>query len=135
MGGKPLDGIVDAISLPDTMTLGIDIYQKANAAAKSDRPFSGLAVVLPVAEEVGSKAKSADVQIKHIMGMGFKPELRPLAEGYYAASGGKDGWLAKKSYIPNKPEVTPGGLKGLPDALEKNKKGVSGIKVVIRPQE
>ena len=37
---------------------------------------------------------------------------------------------------PNKVEVLPGGLEGIPDGLERlRNKGVSGVKLVVRPED
>jgi hypothetical protein len=47
--------------------------------------------------------------------------------------GGEDGLYAKGKWEPLKPLVIPGGLGGVEEALQKNKKGVSGEKVVVRP--
>jgi len=49
--------------------------------------------------------------------------------------GVEDGWLAEGMLKPNNIEVIPGGLLSLETALGRNKKGVSGIKVIIRPWE
>lgn len=51
------------------------------------------------------------------------------------AMGGEDGWLAKGVLKPNKVEVIPGGLSSLEKALDRNKGGVSGVKIVIQPQQ
>lgn len=75
------------------------------------------------------------VELKGIVGIGSAPSLRHLSEPMARAVGGEDGWIAKGVFEPNHPVVVPGGLSGLDDALEKNKKGVSGEKFVIRPFE
>lgn len=133
LDGKPLAAISDSISLDDTFALAVEIAQTYSAASKSTEVI-GVAGVLPPSEAIQAKAAAAQpkVALKPIVGISHSPELRPLGEKFAKAV---TGWLDRGEYFPNRPEVTPGGLNGVPAALEKNKQGVSGVKVVIRPQE
>lgn len=45
--------------------------------------------------------------------------------------GGEDGYVAKGIFKPNKPRVVPGGLHSIEEALELNRKGISGEKVIV----
>jgi hypothetical protein len=38
----------------------------------------------------------------------------------------------KGQFKPNRVEVTEGGLEKIQEGMEKNKKGVSGVKVVVK---
>lgn len=136
LGGKPLEGIADSISEKETQMLAVEIYKAANAAAPK-QGSSRIALVLGTDDEAAKagEALSPKVELPRIMGMGHSPDLRHLSEPYYAAVGGENGWNATGKYFPNKVEVTQGGLNGLQEALDKNRKGVSGVKVVIRPTE
>jgi hypothetical protein len=75
------------------------------------------------------------VTLPRIIGLGSVPSLRYLSEPFAKHLGGDDGYIARGLFEPNRPVVVPGGLAGIEAALAKNKKGVSGEKVVIRPFE
>jgi len=120
--------VYDAISEKETQRLGVEIL---HALGKK----GNVICVQGVNDEAKAEGEKVGVEVKQIMGLGSKPELRPLSEPLMKALGGEDGWIAKGQFVPNRVEVVNGGLKGLDDALEKNKKGVSGVKVVIKPQE
>ncbi|KAF8756618.1 GroES-like protein [Rhizoctonia solani] len=62
---------------------------------------------------------------------GFSDKFRDLSVPFWQnlASG------LKEELVPNRVQLVNGGLAGVPDALELSRKGVSGVKLVIRPQE
>lgn len=129
-GGFEVSHVLDAISTDETQVLGIDILQQLQGG--------DVVTLLPSMEEpirVPHPDPQRPVQTKRVTGLGSLPELRHLSEPLMKALGGENGWLAKGMLKPNKVEVVPGGLSSLETALAKNKKGVSGIKVIIRPQE
>lgn len=130
----PLDFVFDAISHPSTQKLGVEILQSAKILSNH---LATVHVVVPTepnpeAVELG-QTKEPKIEIKMILGLGSSPKLRFLTEPLVKALGGEDGYIAQGLFTPNRPRVVPGGLAGLEDALELNKKGVSGEKVVIRP--
>jgi hypothetical protein len=49
------------------------------------------------------------------------------------AFGGADGYISMGLVKPNKPRVVRGGLSAVEEALELNRSGVSGVKVVFCP--
>jgi NADPH:quinone reductase-like Zn-dependent oxidoreductase len=129
-GNLQVGFVLDGVSTKDTQILGVQILQGLSGG--------NVVVVMSPNEEaikLGEEPGQKPVKIKHVVGLGSSPALRYLSEPLFKALGGENGWLASGKYIPNRPEVVPGGLEALEEALEKNKKGVSGIKVVIRPND
>ncbi|KAL2847558.1 chaperonin 10-like protein [Aspergillus pseudoustus] len=124
----PLDFVFDSISMGETQKLGVDILHAANAQ-------SCVVTVLAAdaeAQKLGA-AKEPKVEIRQILGLGSNPALRYLSEPLMKNLGGEDGWLATEKFVPNRTVVVDGGLDKLDEALDKNKAGVSGEKVIIRP--
>jgi NADPH:quinone reductase-like Zn-dependent oxidoreductase len=136
MGGFPLDFAFDAISGPATQKLGIEILQKANVAGSH---LVTVHVVVPDVPNPEAKALGQSqkpyVEIKQVLGIGSWPTLRPLSEPLARFLGGPDGYIAQGLFVPNRPHIVPGGLAAVEEALDVNKNGVSGRKVVIRPQD
>lgn len=136
LGGLPLDFVFDAISASSTQQLGIQILRKAKV------PGSHLVIVHvvvpdvpdPEAKALGQSEKPR-IEIKQILGLGSSPALRHLSEPLAKFLGGPDGYIAQGLFTPNRPHVVPGGLSAIEEALALNKSGVSGKKVVIRPQD
>ncbi|KAJ0417982.1 chaperonin 10-like protein [Aspergillus carlsbadensis] len=128
LNGLPLDCVYDGISLGETQKLGVEILQTAGSK-------SCVVTVLPADSEAQAlgASKEPKVEIRAILGLGSKPELRHLSEPLMKSLGGEDGWLASGQYVPNRPVVVEGGLDKLDEALDKNRAGVSGEKVIIRP--
>ncbi|KAL7924935.1 GroES-like protein [Trichoderma austrokoningii] len=103
-------------------------------SAKSTRELS---VVLPEVldfENFDGECESK-ITFPRIIGLGSLLSLRYLSEPFAKYLGGDDGYIARGLFEPNRPVIVPGGLNGVEAALAKNKKGVSGEKVVIRPFE
>ncbi|KAF8757722.1 Alcohol dehydrogenase GroES-like domain [Rhizoctonia solani] len=44
-------------------------------------------------------------------------------------------WIKDEKLVPNRVQVVKGGLAAVPEALDLSRKGVSGVKLVIHPQE
>jgi NADPH:quinone reductase-like Zn-dependent oxidoreductase len=132
----PLDFVFDAISASSTQKLGIQILQKAKAPG---RHLVTVHVVVPDIPDSEAKAlgqsKEPLVEIKQVLGIGSSPALRPLSEPLARVLGGQDGYIAQGLFTPNRLHIVPGGLAAIEEALSLNKRGVSGRKVVIRPQD
>jgi NADPH:quinone reductase-like Zn-dependent oxidoreductase len=134
-GGLPLDFVFDAISAPATQKLGIEVLQKAKSG-------SHLVTVHTVVHDVPDpEAKALGqthepfIEIKQILGIGSSPSLRHLSEPLAEFLGGPDGYIAQGLFIPNRSHIVPGGLAAIEEAMQLSKKGVSGRKVIISPQE
>lgn len=41
-------------------------------------------------------------------------------------------WLASGELLPNRVQIVPGGLEGVDEGMDSNKKGVSGVKLVVK---
>lgn len=134
--GFPLDFVFDGISAPSTQKLGIQILQKAKSSSKH---LVTVHVVVPEVPDPEAKALGQSgetpIEIRQILGIGSSPALRRLSEPLAKFLGGHDGYIAQGLFTPNRPHVVPGGLAAIEEALALNKSGVSGKKVVIRPQD
>ena len=135
-GELPLDFVFDAISAPSTQKLGIQILQKAKV------PGSHLVtvhVVVPDVPDPEAKAlgqsQEPRVEIKQVLGIGSWLALRHLSEPLAKFLGGHDGYIAQGLFTPNRPHMVSGGLAAIEEAFSLNKSGVSGRKIVIRPQD
>lgn len=129
LGGVPLAFVYDAISDKETQVLGVKVL----AATKTEG--SHVVTVQGVNAEAAELGQSLEPKaaVKQILGLGSAPHLRQLSEPMVKHLGGEDGYIAKGRFVPNKPLVVSGGLANIEEALAKNKKGVSGEKVIIRP--
>lgn len=129
VGDLPLAFAFDAISTEETQLLGVQVVQATKTAGTA---------VFGVQAHAGAKVEAQSelepkTPFRSVLGLGSSPALRHLSEPLMVSLGGEDGLLAKGLFKPNRPLVVPGGLEALETALEKNKKGVSGVKVIIRP--
>ena len=120
--------VQDAISTEDTQMLGVEIL----------RLFDGgnVVTVLPAkdkAKKFGEEKGQKPVDVKEVVGIGSRSELRHVSEPVMKALGGEDGWIARGKFFANRPQLVPGGLGGIEEGLEKSKKGVSGVKLIVRP--
>lgn len=130
VGGLDSILVFDAISIDETQELGVEILQSLSGG--------DLVTLLPTSVEpvpIKYPDPSRPVTIKRVMGIGSLPELRYLSEPLMKSLGGEDGWLATGLFKPNNIEVVPGGLAAIETALAKSKKGVSGVKLIVRPFE
>lgn len=130
----PLALVFDAISVESTQALGVRIVHATRTAG------THVYVVQPpaggeVAELTAPGTGPVDTSVRGVLGLGSSPKLRYLSEPLFAHLGGEDGYIARGLFRPNRPAVVPGGLAAVETALAKNKNGVSGEKVVIRPWE
>ncbi|KAI0749262.1 GroES-like protein [Daedaleopsis nitida] len=112
--GKPIEYIFDAVSLGDTQALA---YQTLAPGA------------IPKELKVDGDGK----KVVHVFGSTHAPTNTEIAREVF---GRLTAWLEDGVIVPNKVEVLPGGLAGIPDGLERLKQNkVSGTKLVARPQE
>ncbi|KAM0433869.1 hypothetical protein ACHAPT_003812 [Fusarium lateritium] len=129
IGDYPLEFVFDTIGARVTQKLGVKILQA--------KKVEGSRVVTvnqadSEAKELG-QSKEPKVDVQGVLGFGSSPTLRYLSEPLAEHLGGEDGWIAKGLFAPNRVTVVPGGLDNIEEALAKNKRGVSGEKIVIRP--
>ncbi|KAI0707058.1 GroES-like protein [Earliella scabrosa] len=123
--GKPLEFVYDAISLEDTQSLA---YQAV-------APGGGVVIVLPevIPADIKQQGESAGKKLVHVHGSVHPPDCRKAGEEMYQRL---TGWLAQDAIKPNKVEILPGGLAGIPDGLARLEANqVSGTKLIARPQD
>ncbi|PYI24005.1 GroES-like protein [Aspergillus japonicus CBS 114.51] len=129
--GVKLSYVYDAISIKETQKLGVEIAQATQGAAQA------VVTVQLVDQEAAAlgESKEPKVAVKQILGLGSSPALRHVSEPMVKALGGEDGWIAKGLFVPNRVRLIPGGIGAVEEALKTNKEGVSGEKVVFRPND
>jgi NADPH:quinone reductase-like Zn-dependent oxidoreductase len=136
IGELPLDFVFDGISAPSTQKLGIQILQKAKSSGNHLVTVHVVVPKVPDPEAVAlGQSGEIPIEIRQILGIGSSPALRHLSEPLAKFLGRYDGYIAQGLFTPNRPHVVPGGLAKIEEALELNKGGVSGKKVVICPQD
>lgn len=122
-GGKPIEFVYDAISLPDTQPLAYEALADGGS----------LVIVLPDLVPAELKKAGDGKKIANVFGNVQHPECRPCGEEMYKRL---SEWLEKGIVKPNKVEILPGGLAGIPDGLDRLEAfKVSGTKLIARPQE
>ncbi|KAH9894859.1 GroES-like protein [Cubamyces lactineus] len=121
--GKPIDLVYDAISLADTEPLAYDVLA----------PGGVLVIVLPDVIPAEFKKEGDNKKVVLAMGNVHMPQNRKVGADLYAHL---TEWLRTGKVVPNRIELLPNGLAGIPAGLERleNNK-VSGTKLIVRPQE
>merc|ERR1712225_107326 len=141
VGGMELAFVFDAISAPSTQRLGVEILQAVEKRS-ADSCLVTLHTVHPdhpdpeavkLGLKEGKENANGKVEIRQVLGLGSQKDLRYLSEPLMGALGGEEGWIAKRKFVPNRVRLVEGGLGSVDEALELNRKGVSGVKVVVRP--
>lgn len=141
IGNLPLEFVWDSIAEIETGKLGIDILRLAKVTGERQvvcvwnpndlpNPFTGAHPDVIAA----GQAAEPKVAVKQILGLGSGPEHRYVSEPVVKAMSGDEGWIGKGLFEANRPQVV-GGLSALDKALDMNKQGVSGQKLVIKPFE
>lgn len=140
----PLALVFDSIGNTPTMLLGVSILQLAKVPNATmirgcgglTEDFASLAAgtgAFTPPEVAKHCQEEPKVEIKAILGIGSLPHLRYLSEPMCKHLGGEDGYISRGLFKPNRPLIIPGGLENVEVALMRNKMGVSGEKVIIRP--
>ncbi|KAG8732922.1 hypothetical protein FRC11_010061 [Ceratobasidium sp. 423] len=121
----PVSLILDAISAAPTQSLAFDVLTTPSPA-----PGAHLAIVLPLNEAI--KEKNADNKVTVNQVYGSSHTFRDLSVPFWQNVGQ---WIKDGKFVPNRVQVVKGGLAAVPEALDLSRKGVSGVKIVIHPQE
>jgi len=128
-----LDSVYDAIGSLETQTLAVEILQKAARVSRDAGAGVVACVQRPEAEavELGHKDDGGQrkVEIKGILAVGPAPEYRYVSEPFYVHV---SKWLGTGEFVANKPTIIEGGVGAIEEALQKQKAGVSGTKVVVK---
>ncbi|THH16867.1 hypothetical protein EW146_g3849 [Bondarzewia mesenterica] len=119
---KPVPFIYDAIASEESQRACWDILA----------PHGCLVVTAtPVVGEPGREAEDGR-RLEWVFGNVHIPVNKEVGEAMYKCL---TGLLEEKAIKPNRVEVVPGGLAGVTEGLKRLAKGVSGVKLVVHPQE
>ncbi|KAJ1323558.1 NADPH:quinone reductase [Microdochium nivale] len=129
--GVQLDLVYDAIAADHAQLKGVQIIRALGDRAAAE----ALVVTVLQAEDEAVAAGRGDgggereIQVHFIMAAGYWPDYRYVSEPMYEKF---SEWLASGELVPNRVQVVPGGLEGVEEALQLNKAGVSGVKVIVK---
>ncbi|KAH7334807.1 chaperonin 10-like protein [Rhizoctonia solani] len=121
----PVSLVVDSISVDSTQSLAYDVL-----TTPSPVPGAHLALVLPLVDSI--KEKNADNKVNVHQVYGRSHTFRDLSVPFWQNVGQ---WIKDGKFVPNRVRVVKGGLAAVPEALDLSRKGVSGVKIVVHPQE
>ncbi|KAG9085794.1 hypothetical protein FRC06_003444 [Ceratobasidium sp. 370] len=129
-GGHTLPLVVDAVSTPETQVFAFKLLTN-----QPNPPPQGLQLqlVLPLSDELLALNKArAEGPIKADIVFGSAHIFKELCAPFYGVA---EKWLEEGKLAPAEVQIVEGGLGGVSEALDLIAKGVSGVKLVIRPQE
>lgn len=115
----------NSISSPETQSLAFGIL-----TTPSPVPGAHFSLVPPLSDEI--KAKNIDSKISTHEVFGSSHMFREFTIPFWRNVGK---WIEEGKYVPNRVQLVEGGLAAVPEAVDIIRKGVSGVKLVIRPQE
>ncbi|KAF8608439.1 GroES-like protein [Ceratobasidium sp. AG-I] len=121
----PVALALDAISVASTQQLAFDVLTTPYPV-----PGAHLSLMLDLDPVVKRKNMNNKVSIYVVHGSSHK--FKDLGMAFYRSIGR---WIEQGKYVPNRVQVVDGGLAAIPKALDMSRRGVSGVKLVIRPQE
>ncbi|CAE6444731.1 unnamed protein product [Rhizoctonia solani] len=121
----PVSLVLDSISVASTQSLAFDVL-----TIPSPVPGAHLALVLPLIDSIKERNVDNKVTVHQIYGSSHR--FRELGVPFWQNVGQ---WIKDGKFVPNRVQVVKGGLAALPEALDLSRKGVSGVKIVIHPQE
>ncbi|GBE88096.1 Zinc-type alcohol dehydrogenase-like protein [Sparassis crispa] len=117
----PIQIVYDSVSLQDTQNVAYDVLA----------PGGTMVVVLD--ESVDPSKKTPEKKIVNVFGNTHVPQNHKTSVSLYSQL---TSLLEKGLIRPNRVEVLPDGLTGIPDGLERIKNNqVSAVKLIARPQE
>ncbi|ELU42014.1 alcohol dehydrogenase [Rhizoctonia solani AG-1 IA] len=121
----PVALVLDSISQASTQELGFKVLTTPS-------PVQGahLATVLPPDDSVKEKNSGDKITVHNIFGSSH--QFRDLSVPFWQTVGQ---WIKDEKFVPNRVQVVKGGLAAVPEAIDLSRKGVSGVKIVIHPQE
>lgn len=122
---SPVALALDAISVASTQLLAYEVL-----TAPSPVPGAHLALVLPADPALEEKNADNKVSINQVYGSSHT--FKDLSVPFWKSVGK---WIEEGKYVPNRVQLVSGGLASIPEGLDLSKKGVSGVKLVIHPQE
>ncbi|CAE6439522.1 unnamed protein product [Rhizoctonia solani] len=121
----PFSFAFDTISVESTQLLAFDVLTAPS-------PVSGAHLSLLLAPVDSLKEKNSDDKIVVDQVYGSSHAFRDLSIPFWQKVGE---WIKDGELVPNHVQLVKGGLAAVPEALDLSRKGVSGVKIVIRLQE
>ncbi|CAE6457693.1 unnamed protein product [Rhizoctonia solani] len=121
----PVALVFDTVSIDSTQSLAFDVL-----TTPSPVPGARLSVLLNPVDPLKKKNAEGKIVVDHIFGSSQMP--RDLRVSFWKQVGQ---WIEQGELVPNRVQLVNGGLAGIPAALDLSRKGVSGVKLVIRPWE
>jgi len=121
----PVAFAFDAIGVPSTQLFAFEVL-----TTPAPVPHAYLALVLALDSALQEKNADNKVSVHHVYGSSHT--FKDLAVPLYKTMGG---WIKEGKYVPNRVHPVKGGLASIREALDLSRKGVSGEKLVVRPQE
>lgn len=121
----PVSFVFDTISVESTQLLAFDVLTTPS-------PVSGARISLLLPPVDSLKAKNAGDKVVVAQVFGSSQAFRDVSVPFLQKI---DDWISGGKFVPNPVQLVKGGLAGIPEALDLSRKGVSGVKVVVRPQE
>jgi len=115
----------DTIGIASTQHVAYDVLTTPSPPAGAH-----LALVLDL--DPALKEKNGDNKVSVHRVFGSSHAFRDLGIPFYKVVGK---WIEEGKYVPNHVQLVKGGLAAVPEALDLSRKGVSGVKIVVRPQE
>lgn len=115
---SPIALALDTISVGSTQSLAYKVL-----TTPAPVPSAHLTLVLPAGPALEEKNAGKKVSIKQVYGCSHA--FKNLSVPFWKIVGK---WIEESKYVP-------GGLASVPEALDLSRKGVSGVKLVIHPQE
>ncbi|KAF8608438.1 GroES-like protein [Ceratobasidium sp. AG-I] len=113
------------IGSPETQSFALDVL-----IAPAPTPGAHFSSVSPLSDELKAKSAAGGVATHQVFGSSHK--FREMAIPFWRSVAK---WIEEGTYVPNRVQLVEGGLAAIPEALDLSRKGVSGVKIVIRPQE
>ncbi|KAF6765845.1 hypothetical protein DFP72DRAFT_1058405 [Ephemerocybe angulata] len=119
----PVQVVLGGISTPETQKTGFDLLGSGG----------GIVTVLQPEPDLEERALNENKRFAWVMGDKVLPHNVQLLRDVYAQF---TELLEKGDIKPNRVEVIPGGLNGVVEGLKRLQEDkVSGVKLVVRPQE
>ncbi|QRW18345.1 Zinc-binding dehydrogenase [Rhizoctonia solani] len=121
----PVSLVLDSISIAATQEFAFEVL-----TTPSPVPDAHLVLVLPPTDSLNEQNSGETIAVHTAYGSShrFKDLTMPFWRNI-------EQWIKDGKFVPNRVQVVKGGLAALPEAIDLSRKGVSGVKVVIHPQE
>ncbi|CUA71688.1 hypothetical protein RSOLAG22IIIB_04734 [Rhizoctonia solani] len=121
----PVSFVFDTVGTETTQLLAFDVLTTPSLV-----PGARLSLLLTPVDSLKEKNSGDKVNVDHVFGSSYV--FRDLSIPFWQKI---EEWVKNGEIVPNRVQLVNGGLAGVPEALDLSRKGVSGVKIVVRPQE